>query len=362
MKLKLKHSSPLLSLGALGIVYATGSDSALMIAFTAIALMYAVFSAVYYAERIAHKVGEPLGTLVLALAVTVIEVALIISIMLSGSGNGNAGDLSLARDTVFSAVMIILNGIIGFCLFIGGVRHNEQGFQERGASTAIGVLTALCVLTLVLPNFTSSADGPVFSSSQLAFAGIVSLVLYLSFIFIQTVKHKEYFMFSSVEDEVSIEEESHSLGGWLVLDIFALLVCLVSVVGLAKLLSPTLEAFVSIIGAPQAVVGIIIAALVLMPESISAFRAARANQLQTSMNLALGSALASIGLTIPTVAAIFIYLDQPLTLGLGTKETIMLALTLLVSTQTISTGKTTLMQGVTHIVLFATFLFMSVFP
>ena len=169
-------------------------------------------------------------------------------------------------------------------------------------------------------------------------------------------------MFSSVEDEVSIEEESHSPGGWLVLDIFALLVCLVSVVGLAKLLSPTLEAFVSIIGAPQAVVGIIIAALVLMPESISAFRAARANQLQTSMNLALGSALASIGLTIPTVAAIFIYLDQPLTLGLNTKETIMLALTLLVSTQTISTGKTTLMQGVTHIVLFATFLFMSVFP
>lgn len=356
-----KHLSPLLSFSALILAYFFGASNSLMITLIAIALMYAVFSAVYFAERIAHRVGEPLGTLVLAIAVTVIEVALIISVMLSTDLNGNSGNLTLARDTVFSAIMIVLNGIIGSCLFIGGIRHSEQSFQERGASTAMGVLTALAILTLVLPNFTLAVNGPAFSAAQLGFAGVVSLTLYLFFVFIQTVKHKEYFIFETVGEPVT-DVDSHPLGGRLSIDLLSLLVCLICVVGFAKKLSPSLESFVSTVGAPQAVVGIIIAGLVLLPESIAAFRAARANQIQTSLNLALGSALASIGLTIPAVAIVFIYLDHPLTLGLETKESVLLALTLLVSTQTISTGRTTLMQGITHLIIFATFLFLSIFP
>ncbi len=327
-----------------------------LIGLMAIALAGAVFAAVHHAEVVAHKVGEPFGTLVLAIAVTVIEVALIVSVMLS-SGPEKAG---LARDTVFAAVMIICNGIVGICLFVGALHHREQAFQAPGANAAMAVLAALLALTMVLPNYTSSTPGPVLTSGQLAFAGVVSLVLYGCFVFVQTVRHRDYFLVEGSSDE---DVHAPPPPASVALTSAALLVAsLVAVVGLAKLLSPSVEAAVLGAGAPAAVVGIIIAALVLLPEGLAALRAARADRLQTSLNLALGSALASIGLTIPTVAAVFIWIGQPLELGLGAKETVLLVLTLIVSTLTLGKGRTTILQGVVHLAIFASYLFLSIVP
>jgi Ca2+:H+ antiporter len=320
-----------------------------------IVLIATVFAAVHHAEVIAHRLGEPLGTLVLAVAVTVIEVALIVFVMI-----GVGGKAGLARDTVFAAVMIVCNGIVGLCLLVGGVRHHEQGFQVQGASAAGAVLTALTTLTLILPNVTTSVPGPLFSTSQLVFAGVVSLILYGSFIFVQTIRHRDYFL--PVEGE---GEEAHAAppaGKTALISTGLLLAALVAVVGLAKALTPTVEAVIAQLGAPKSVVGVVIAAIVLLPEGLAALRAARANRLQTSLNLALGSALASIGLTIPAVAAVSIVLDQPLELGLGAKDEVLLALTLLVGVITLGTGRTTVLQGMVHLVIFAAFLFLAVVP
>jgi Ca2+:H+ antiporter len=320
------------------------------------ALIATVFAAVYHAEVVAHRTGEPFGTLVLAVAVTVIEVALIVSVMVSAPVE-KAG---LARDTVFAAVMIVCNGIVGLCLLWGGVRHHEQGFQVHGASAALAVLAALTMLTLVLPNFSTTAPGPVFSTSQLIFAGAVSLVLYGSFVFVQTVRHRDYFL-----PEEGPEGEAHAplpSNRTALISIVLLVLALVAIVGLAKSLTPAIESAIARASAPKAVVGIIIAALVLLPESLAALRAARSNRLQTSLNLALGSALASIGLTIPTVAAVSLVLEQPLELGLGLKDELLLALTLLVGVITLGTGRTTVLQGIVHLVIFAVFLFFAVVP
>jgi Ca2+:H+ antiporter len=320
------------------------------------ALIAAVFAAVYHAEVVAHRMGEPFGTLVLAVAVTVIEVALIVSVMVAAAGD-KAG---LARDTVFAAVMITCNGIVGLCLLAGGVRHHEQDFQVQGASAAFAVLAALTVLTLVLPNVTTSVVGPVFSTSQLVFAGAISLTLYGSFVFIQTVRHRDYFLPpEGGSEEVHAAPPTDSIA---LVSAGLLLVCLVAVVGLAKALTPMLERGVAGVDAPKAVVGVVIAALVLLPEGLSAVRAARANRLQNSLNLALGSALASIGLTIPAVAAVSILFRQPLELGLGVKDEVLLALTLLVGMITLGTGRTTVLQGIVHLVIFAAFLFLVVVP
>jgi len=319
-------------------------------------LIATVFAAVHHAEVVAHRIGEPFGTLVLAVAVTVIEVALIVSIML-GFAADKAG---LARDTVFAAVMIVCNGIVGLCLLAGGMRHHEQGFQLQGASAALAVLAALTVLSLVVPNFTTSAPGPTFSNAQLVFAGLVSLVLYGSFVFVQTVRHRDYFLaLEGGDDDVHAPPPSDAVA---LISAALLGIALIGIVGLAKSLTPALEAIISWLGAPKAVVGIAIALLVLLPEGLAALRAARANRLQTSLNLALGSALASIGLTIPTVAVVSIVLGQPLALGLGVKDMVLLALTLLVGVITLGTGRTTVLQGIVHLVIFATFLFLAVVP
>ncbi|WP_179402020.1 calcium:proton antiporter [Burkholderia guangdongensis] len=325
-----------------------------VIALFAAALAGAVFAAVHHAEVVAHRVGEPFGTLVLAIAVTVIEVALIVSVMLSAGPEKS----NLARDTVFAAVMIVCNGIVGLCLLVGGWTHGEQDFQGRGATKALAVLASLSVLSLVMPNYLNAAPGPVLSTSQLAFAGVSSLVLYGMFVFVQTVRHRDYFLadHSANESVHAVPPSSRTA----LTSVALLFASLVAVVLLAKLLSPAVEHAVARLGAPEAAVGIVIAALVLLPEGLAAVTAARANRLQTSMNLALGSALASIGLTIPTVAAVFVWTGQPLTLGIGGMETVLLALTLLVSTLTLSTGRTTVMQGVVHLVLFAAYLFLSV--
>lgn len=344
------------ALAWLVLVIATIAPASVAIdAAAAAVLIAAVFAAVYHAEVIAHRVGEPFGTLVLAVAVTIIEVALIVSIMV-----GVAGKAGLARDTVFAAVMIVCNGIVGLCLLAGGMRHHVQGFQLQGASAALAVLAALTTLTLILPNFTTTTPGPELSTSQLVFAGTVSLVLYCSFVFVQTVRHRDYFLPSE-----GGSEEMHAAppsGAAALTSVALLLAALVAIVGLGKALTPTVETAVARLEAPAAVVGIVIATLVLLPEGLAALRAARANRLQTSLNLALGSALASIGLTIPAVAVVSIALGQPLELGLGTKDEVLLVLTLLVGVITLGTGRTTVLQGIVHLVIFAAFLLFAVVP
>ena len=332
------------------------SSGSIVIALAGIVLIATVFSAVHHAEVIAHRVGEPFGTLVLALAVTVIETALIVSVMLSAPVE-KAG---LARDTVFAAVMIVCNGIVGLCLLLGGARHGEQGFQIQGASAALAVLVALVSLALILPNYVATELGPLYSPAQLVFAGFVSLVLYGSFVFIQTGRHRDYFLPVDTGNEETHAppptKQAAALSSGL------LLVSLVAIVGLAKVLTPAVEFGVAQLNVPKAVVGVIIALLVLLPESLAAVRAALGNRLQTSLNLALGSALATIGLTIPAVAAVSIVMGQPLALGLDAKDQALLAVTLLLSAITLATGRTTVLQGVVHIVIFAAFLFFAVAP
>ena len=324
------------------------------IAFVAV-LIGAVIAAVHHAEVIAERVGEPFGTLVLALAVTLIEAALIVSLMLTGG----AETADLARDTLYSAIMIVCNGIVGLCLLIGGMRHGEQEFKIESSSSSLGVLIALSTLTLVLPVYTTSTPGPTFSGAQLLFAGTVSLLLYGTFVFVQTVKHREYFLAPRPAPRLEHARPNIATAAW---SAALLIVCLVTVVGLAKLLAPGIEAAVARSGAPEATVGIAIAGLVLLPEAVAAVRAAHADRLQSSLNLALGSALASIGLTIPAVVAVALLLGMPLTLGLGPKDTVLLGLTFIVSTLTFSTGRTTVLQGTVHLVLFAAFLFLSLVP
>jgi len=321
-----------------------------------IALFGTVFAAVYHAEVVAHRVGEPFGTLILALAVTVIETALIVSVMIAAP----AEKAGVARDTVFSAVMIVCNGTVGACLLWGGARHHEQGFQLQGASAALAVLVALTSLTLILPNLATSELGPFYSKPQLIFAGIVSLVLYCSFVFVQTVRHRDYFLAVQGDDP-----EAHApapTGRTTALSGGLLLVSLVAIVGLAKNLTPVVERAIGYLDVPKAVVGIIIATLVLLPETVAALRAARSDRLQTSLNLALGSALATIGLTIPAVAAASIALGQRLELGLNGKDQVLLAVTLVLGVITLGTGRTTVLQGIVHLVIFAAFLFFAVVP
>ena len=320
-------------------------------------LMLAVLSAVHHAEVVAHRTGEPLGTLILALAVTVIEVALILSFMLMG-GNDNA---TLARDTLFSAIMIICNGVVGLCLLVGGWRHKEQVFRVQGVGPALAALLALSTLSLVLPTFTTSSPGGTYTASQLVFVALTSLALWCAFTFFQTIRHRDYFLPEDATDNTQTHAEPPS---WLRagLSLLALLMCLVAVVGLAKQLSPTIESTIRLWDAPQTLVGIVIALLVLLPETVAALRAAKANRLQTSLNLALGSALASIGLTIPAVAIAAVWLGFPLTLGLDNKDLVLLVLTFMVGSITLAHGRTSMMQGAVHLVIFAAFLFLALVP
>lgn len=321
-----------------------------------VALLAAVVTAVHHAEVIALRVGEPFGTLVLALAVTAIESSLLVALMMSGGASAT----TLARDTVFATVMIICNGVVGLCLLLGALRYRVQAFRVEGTSPALSVVAALTTLTLVLPSFTSSTPGPTLSSAQLIFAGIVSLALYGVFVFVQTVRHREYFLppKNETDDPVHVMATTRSA----MFSLLLLVVSLVSVVGLAKTLSPHIELAVAAAGIPQAVVGIAVAFMVLLPETWAAAHAALRNRLQTSFNLALGSALATIGLTIPVVAVTAIMLDLPLVLGLPNKEITLLALTLLISAMTLARGHATVLQGAVHLSLFAVYVFLAIVP
>lgn len=328
----------------------------------AVLLMGAVLAAVHHAEVIAHRVGEPFGSLVLAVAVTVIEVALIVTLMVSG-GEGTAG---LARDTVFAAVMITVNGIVGLALVVGALRHHLAVFNPEGTGTALATVITLATLCLVLPRFTTSAEGPEFTGGQLAFAAVASLALYLMFVFTQTVRHRDFFLpveqGGTARDD---DEDGHAdppTDRETLASLALLSVSLVAVVGLAKVESPAIESAVASLGLPHAMVGVVIALLVLLPESIAAVRAALRQKVQIALNLAYGSAMASIGLTVPTIAIASIWLDGPLELGLGNTEIVLLFLTCVVGVLTVVPGRAKPLAGGIHLAILAAFLFLTASP
>ncbi|MGY0231668.1 calcium:proton antiporter [Longispora urticae] len=421
---------PILALLLLAVTWGR-KPGPVLVGIVALVLAGAVLSAVHHAEVVAHRVGEPFGSLVLAVAVTVIEVALIITLMISGG----EGASSLARDTVFAAVMITLNGIVGISLLTGALKFGETLFNAEGSGAALATVASLAGLSLVLPTFTSSRPGPEFSTGQLAFAAAASLVLYASFVGAQTIRHRDFFLPVTpdgpwvrtpplAETEVrgtaaagsglrdaaadgngarstvdsgaagsgTVDAGAPGVAGsssrgaddtvtpgdpavpddgehappptlratWISLAL--LVAALVAVVGLAKVESPAIESAVRAVDFPLSFVGVVIALLVLAPETLAALRAARRNQLQTSLNLALGSAMASIGLTIPAIAVAMLWLDGPLLLGLGSTQTVLLTLTVVVSILTVVPGRATRLQGVVHLVLFGAFVFLSINP
>ena len=329
------------------------------IAVLSVALIAAVLASVHHAEVVAHKTGEPYGSLILAMAVTIIEVSLIASMMLAG----HDGAEFIARDAVFATVMIILNGVIGICIFIGGRQHYEMGFRSDGAISSLSVLATLVTFTLVMPIVTTSTPGPDFTTSQLAFAGITSFVLYGGFLFFQSVSHRDYYLpkahAQKLDESIHAEKPSNAKT---LISLALLIVCLILVVGLAKALSPAIESGVTAAGLPKTVVGIAIALLVLLPESFAALRAAKANRLQSSLNLALGSALATIGLTIPAVAALALWFHLPISLGISNLNITLLFLSIFVGGLTLSQGKTTVLQGAVHLMIFFEYLFSSIVP
>ncbi len=311
-----------------------------------------VFAAVHHADIIAVRVGEPYGTLVLTMAVTVIEVAVIATIML-----GENEVPTLARDTVFAVVMIVCNGLVGICIMSGGFRYREQDIQATGASVYLSVLIVLATITLVLPNYTLTTPGPFYSTAQLVFVSCATIILYGVFLYIQTVRHRDYFV-----GENDDGEEHPVSNRMLVTSTALLLLSLVGVVLLAKKFSVVIDAAAVEIGAPPAFAGIVVALLILLPESVAAVGAAKRDQLQRSINLALGSSLATIGLTIPAVSVAVIVLGKDLVLGLSPREMVLLAMTILISTLTLGNGRTNIMFGLVHVVVFAVFLFMAFVP
>ncbi|ATL43453.1 ionic transporter y4hA [Elizabethkingia sp. HX WHF] len=326
-------------------------------------LISSVLAAVYHSEIIAYRVGEPYGTLLLAFAITVIEAALIISIMLSSKG---LESISLARDTVFAAVMIILTGIIGVCIIVGSLKYREQVFTLQGVSTALITLTSIVVFILILPNYTISHTGGEYTPYQLIFISLICLALYIGFTMIQTVRHRAYFIapipnknsdFS--EDDIPLEKPSRKV---MYFSIILLLLCLGIVVLLAKNLSKDVDTLVIGLGAPKSLVGIIIAGIVLLPEGLAAIRAAYNNRLQTSLNLALGSALASIGLSIPFIAFVSVIADMRMMLGISIKSILLLGLSLFIITVSLATGRTNIMQGLVLIAIFILYLFTTLEP
>ncbi|WP_067183856.1 calcium:proton antiporter [Microtetraspora niveoalba] len=354
----LSYVIPLLAVVTLGLTWGRLLPPVVVVV-VALLLAGAVLSAVHHAEVVAHRVGEPFGSLVLAVAVTVIEVALIVSMMLSAKG----GASSLARDTVFAAVMITCNGIVGLSLLFATRRRRVAVFNAGGTGSALASVATLATMCLVLPTFTPTTPGPAFSPPQLWFAAVASLALYVLFVVTQTIRHRQAFLPVTEAGEV-IDADEHEppsmrlTSGSLVL----LLVALVAVVGLAKVESPAIEAAVSAAGLPQSVVGVVIALLVLLPETIAAVRAAQRGRVQISLNLGFGSAMASIGLTIPTIAVASTWLGGRLLLGLGSMQIVLLALTVVVATLTVVPGRATLLQAGLHLVLFAAFLFLAVSP
>ena len=347
---------PLVAVVALVATWGSTPGSAVLVVIAAL-LAASVLAAVHHAEVVAHRVGEPFGALILAVAVTVIEVGLIVTLM----GSGDSDSSTLARDTVFAAVMITANGILGLSVLVGALHRGAATFNAEGTATALATVLALTTLTLVLPRFTTSTPGPDFSPPQLAFAAVAALVLYGLFVFVQTVRHRDFFL----PDEEADDPDAHAAPPsrrTAQVSLAALFVALVAVVGLTKIESPAIEDAVRALDAPPSAVGVVIALLVLLPETLAAYRNARRGRVQTSLNLALGSAMASIGLTVPVIAVASIWLEGPLVLGLGDTQIVLLGITAAVGALTVLPGRATLQEGAIHLVLLAAFLVLAIRP
>ncbi len=352
---------PLVALVVLAVAWRldVGSITAIIVAAV---LALAVFSAVHHAEVIAHRVGEPFGSLILAVAVTVIEVGLIVMLMISAP---DTSESALARDTVFAAFMITCNGIVGISILLGAHRYATPRFNAEGTGGALATVAVLATICLVLPSVTESANGQVYTSSQLAFAAIASLVLWGSYVFTQTIRHRDFFLPVDTSGRPIDVADSHAEPPsqeetWL--SVGLLLFALVAVVGLAKVLGPTIESGVAKAGMPEAVVGVVIAILVLLPESIAAARAAMRNRMQVSLNLAYGSAMASIGLTIPTIAILSPLFDTRLVLGLDSTGIVLALLTVITGILTVVPGRATRLQGVVHMVILGGYVVLTITP
>ena len=339
---------------ALGYTFAPSPAGFAFAAVLLVILFGTVFAAVHHAEVIAERIGEPYGTLLLTLAVTIIEVALIATIML-----GEKTVTTLARDTVFAVVMIVCNGLVGICILTGGLRYREQDVQVTGSNLYLSVLAVLATITLVMPNYTLTTPGPVYSAGQLGFVSAVTILLYGVFLYTQTVRHRDYFV---IDFTGAAEDATHASNRAMFVSTVLLLVSLLAVVLLAKKFSQVVDAGAALIGAPPAFAGILVALLILLPESVAAVAAARKNDLQKSINLALGSSLATIGLTIPAVAVAAYALDKQLVLGLPAQDMVLLALTFILGMLTLGTGRTNILFGLVHLVVFAVFMFLVFVP
>lgn len=318
-------------------------------------LLACVVTAVHHAEIVAHRVGEPFGTLVLTLSVTVIEVALIVSMMLHGDPNPE-----LVRDTVHATVILVLHGVAGLCIVAGTLRHREQEFSTAGANAFLTVLIPMVVLVLVLPNYTTSVPGPYYSPVQMVFVAVVCVTLYAAFLFVQTVRHKDYFLARIAPPLAEEHDVAPAYRAWLAFGFLVL--TLGAVVLLAEALAPFIEDSILRSGAPAKLAGVIVAMIVLMPETATAFQAARRNRLQTSINLALGSGLASIGLTVPVVVVLAAWIGHPLALGTDAGSTVLLLLTFAMAMLTYGQGRTNLLSGFVHLVLLVFYFFLMFAP
>jgi Ca2+:H+ antiporter len=314
-------------------------------------MVWCAFGVVHHAEALAHRLGEPYGTLILTIAVISIEVAIMAIVMLSGSPNP-----SLPRDTVMAVLMIVLNGMVGLSILVGALRHVQQQYNLQGAIVFLAVISSLAVISLVLPTFTSSTPDNTLTPLQATVFAVLTVLLYGGFLMIQTVRHHTFFR-EPVESHVSVKHDAghaapHSLGYHTVF----LILTLLPVVLLSKPLAKLIDYGIEDLGAPAALGGVIIAILVLSPEGLSAYQAATRNQLQRSVNLSLGSALSTIGMTIPTMIAISLFTGVPLELGLEPEQIVLLALTLFISHLTFSGAPTNILLGVVHLVVFAAFI------
>ncbi len=311
-------------------------------------ILKAAFAVVRHADALAEILGEPFGTLVLTLSVITIEVLMISSVMLNGENNP-----AMARDTMFGVVMISMNGMVGLALLLGGWKHREQQYNLQGANSYLSVIIPLAVLAMILPDFTQSTPGASFSEFQAIFLIMMTLGLYAAFLIVQTMRHRQFFVTESKADDdddkshTSDSPPKHALHHSILL-----LVYIAPVVLLAKKLAIPIDYGIDTLDAPHALGGFIVAALVLAPEAMGATRSAIANQLQRSVNICLGSVLATIGLTVPAVLLIGLATGRTIELGLPQTGVILLLLTLFVSVVTFSSARTNILQGLVHLILF----------
>ncbi len=338
------------------IFFWTNSPNNLQAFFITLILIGAVITAVHYAEVISAYVGRTFGAIILALSVTVIEVGLIVAIMTSS----DIGAASLGRETVFAVIMITCNGIIGFSIVASCLKMAAPTFNSEGSGATLGAIATIATLSFVLPTFTRGSAGPTLTSNQLGFVALVSLGVYFLYLYVLTVRNREHF--EDPENLVVVPYAHHPSKKVFRSSIFMLLIALASVIGLAKIISPSIQGLVINAGLPLTSVAVAVALVILAPEGLAAIRSSSRGDLQTGFNLAYGSALASIGLTIPALAIASEILDIELQLGLSATEIVLFVLTMVVSLVTVSSHRVTLFQGGLHIVIFSSFLFLAINP